>query len=53
MSTKPKEPPPKEPDSLEKLREFTKRILQVPKDGLKDKRDSIGISKPEKALSRT
>jgi hypothetical protein len=43
---KPKEPPPKEPDSLEKLRDFTKRILRVPKDELKDKRASTGTIKP-------
>jgi hypothetical protein len=39
---KPKEPPPKEPDSLERLADFTKRILRVPKEELNDKRDSAG-----------
>jgi hypothetical protein len=43
MSNKPKEPPPKR-DSLEKLAEFTKRILRVPKSGLPDKRISTGSS---------
>ena len=37
-----KEPPPKEPDSLERLAEFTKRILQVPRSELADKDDSDG-----------
>jgi hypothetical protein len=39
-SKKPVEPPPE--DSLKKLAEFTKRILRVPKDELKDKRGSSG-----------
>jgi hypothetical protein len=37
-----KEPPPKEPDSLDKLAEFTKRILQVPRSELPRKDDSDG-----------
>lgn len=50
MTNKPKEPiePPPE-DSLQRLAEFTKRILRVPKEELKDKRDSNGtktISEP-------
>jgi hypothetical protein len=40
MKKKPQEPPPE--DSLKRLAEFTKRILRVPKDELKDKRDSTG-----------
>ena len=43
MSNKPKEPPPKEPDSLEKLADFTKRILRVPKEELNDKPVSTGV----------
>jgi hypothetical protein len=39
---KPKEPPPKEPDSLERLADFTKRILRVPKEEMQDKRASTG-----------
>jgi hypothetical protein len=36
----PPEPPPE--DSLEKLAEFTRRILQVPRSELNDKDDSVG-----------
>jgi hypothetical protein len=37
------EPPPKaDDDSLEKLAEFTKRILQVPRSEVRDKPDSTG-----------
>ncbi len=38
--TKEKEPPPKPPDSLEKLAEFTKKILRVPKDQIRNREDS-------------
>jgi hypothetical protein len=38
-----KEPPPKdEPDSLEKLAQFTRKILQVPRSEVRDKPDSTG-----------
>ena len=40
--TKRKEPPPKEPDSLDKLAQFTKQILQVPRSEIRDKPDSTG-----------
>jgi len=43
-SKEPVKPPPE--DSLRKLAEFTKRILRVPKDELKDKRGSTG-TRPE------
>lgn len=43
MKNTPKEPPPK--DSLEKLAEFTRRILQVPRSELPDKRGSVGTNK--------
>lgn len=48
MNKEPKEPPPKEPDSLEKLREFTKQILLVPKVGTIDKPNLPGIDKSPK-----
>jgi hypothetical protein len=40
MTNKPKEPPPK--DSLAKLADFTKRILQVPRSELPNKDTSDG-----------
>jgi hypothetical protein len=45
MKKKPNEPiePPPE-DSLKKLADFTKRILRVPKDELKDKPASTGTN---------
>jgi hypothetical protein len=45
--TKRKEPPPKEPDSLERLAQFTKQILQVPRAEVRDNPDSIGTQAEE------
>jgi hypothetical protein len=43
MTNKPKEPPEQPPeDSLKTLAEFTRRILQVRRDELPDKRGSTG-----------
>lgn len=43
MSNKRKEPPEKPPeDSLKTLAEFTRRILQVKRDELPDRRGSTG-----------
>jgi hypothetical protein len=43
---KPDEPPPENGDeSLQRLAEFTKRILQVPKHELQDSDDSTGPKK--------
>ena len=40
-----KEPPPKpEPDSLDKLAQFTKAILQVPRSDVRDNPDSTGTA---------
>jgi hypothetical protein len=43
MKKDPKEPPPKKPDSLEKLAQFTRKILRVPKEALGDKGASTGV----------
>lgn len=41
---KDKEPPPKdEPDSLERLADFTRKILQVPRSEITDNDDSDGM----------
>lgn len=54
MSTKPIEPPPEdEPNSLEKLAEFTRRILQVPRNELPDKRPSTGPIPTEEPCPET
>jgi hypothetical protein len=46
---KKKPPNRRREDSLKKLAEFTKRILRVPKDELKDKRDSTGQTLTEES----
>lgn len=51
--SKRKEPPPKEPDSLEKLAQFTKSILQVPRAEIRDNPDSTGAPKIEEPCPET
>jgi hypothetical protein len=48
---KPKKPPPK--DSLEKLAKFTKKILQVPRSALPNKRDSDGTKTTDEQCPET
>jgi hypothetical protein len=45
MSNEPKEPEPPPKDSLEKLADFTKRILRVPRSEVQDKDASTGPKK--------
>jgi hypothetical protein len=48
------EPPPKlDDESLEKLAQFTKRILQVPRHEVRDKPDSTGTIPTEEPCPET
>jgi hypothetical protein len=49
--TKDKEPPPK--DSLEKLADFTRRILQVPRSELPSRATSDGSKKTDEPSPET
>ena len=54
MTNKPKEPPPEDGDeSLRRLAEFTRRILQVPKQELSDSNDSDGPKKIDEPCPET